>query len=61
MDYQFDIRNALIGSTNVELCTVVFACRVKSNELEAKEVVSVCNAGGNRDTLDTTIGNLLSR
>jgi hypothetical protein len=61
MDYQSDIRNTLTGSTNVELRAGVFFCRMKSNELEAKEVVSVGNAGGNRDTLDTTIGNLLSR
>jgi hypothetical protein len=59
MDYQLDIRNALMGSTNVELCAGVCSCRVKSNDLEPEEVVSIGNAGGNRDTLETTIGNLL--
>jgi hypothetical protein len=32
---------------------------MKSNDLESKEIVSIGNAGGNSDTLNTTIGNLL--
>jgi hypothetical protein len=61
MDDQLDIRNTLMVSTNIELRAGVCLCIVKSNDLEAKEVVSVLNAGWNCDSLDTTIGNLLSR
>jgi hypothetical protein len=60
MDYQLDVEHTWMGSTNIELCAGVFACRVESNNLEAKEVVSAGNAGRNRDTLDTTVGNLFS-
>jgi hypothetical protein len=50
-----------VGSTNIELCTGVFFRVVESDYLEAEEVVSVGNAGGDRDALDATVGNLLSR
>jgi hypothetical protein len=50
-----------VGSTNIELCTGVFFCVVESNNLEAEQIVSVGNAGGDRDALDAPVGDLLSR
>jgi hypothetical protein len=48
-----------MGLINIELYARVYSYRVKSNDLEPKEVVSISNIRGNRNTLETTIRNLL--